>query len=197
MRLSTLLLLCLFLFCCTHLTERTAWRLRVQEGSIAALSLLLLALSAFPVQLSASVSLSPASLLLLAVSLRLCRGLPDIVEGLLMALLCGVLGWCVYNLLTVYEMGLLPALPAALLPWLLGGRKRTALLCATAAPLFFGLCRTLEDWYLFDWQVWELGGGVQLDAQMAAICLLALLWYVPLRRRRPGARPAHPSHETA
>ena len=59
MRLSTLLLLCLFLFCCTHLTERTAWRLRVQEGSIAALSLLLLALSAFPVQLSASVSALP------------------------------------------------------------------------------------------------------------------------------------------
>ena len=35
-----------------------------------------------------------------------------------------------------------------------------------------------------------------VKAQMAAICLLALLWYVPIRRRRPDARPAHPSHET-
>lgn len=197
MRLSTLLLLCLFLFCCVRLTARTAWRLRVREGSIAALSLVLLALSAFPVTLSPSVTLSPASVVLLLTALWLCRGMPDIVEGLLMALLSGVLGWCLYNLLTVYEMGMLLALPAALLPWLLGGRKRTALLSAVAAPLFFGLCRTLEDWYLFDWRSLEIGGGIQLDAQMAAIFLLSLLWYVPLGRRRARRQPTDPSHEAA
>lgn len=174
---------CLFLFACVGLTRRTAWRLRVQEGAIAACALLLLALSAFPLALSDAVSVSPASLLLLLIGLYLCRGWPDIAEALLIAVLSGALGWCLYSLIPAYEAGALIALPAALVPRLLLRRRRTALLCAVAAPLVFGLCRALEDWYLFDWRMLELGGGVQLDAQVAALFLLALLWYVPSRRR--------------
>ena len=162
MSLAALLLFCLFLFACVGLTRRTAWRLRVQEGAIAACALLLLALSAFPLALSDAVSVSPASLLLLLIGLYLCRGWPDIAEALLIAVLSGVLGWCLYSLIPAYEAGALIALPAALV---------------------FGLCRALEDWYLFDWRMLELGGGVQLDAQVAALFLLALLWYVPSRRR--------------
>ena len=183
MSLAALLLFCLFLFACVGLTRRTAWRLRVQEVAIAACALLLLALSAFPLALSDAVSVSPASLLLLLIGLYLCRGWPDIAEALLIAVLSGVLGWCLYSLIPAYEAGALIALPAALVPRLLLRRRRTALLCAVAAPLVFGLCRALEDWYLFDWRMLELGGGVQLDAQVAALFLLALLWYVPSRRR--------------
>ena len=128
-------------------------------------------------------SVSPASLLLLLIGLYLCRGWPDIAEALLIAVLSGVLGWCLYSLIPAYEAGALIALPAALVPRLLLRRRRTTLLCAVAAPLVFGLCRALEDWYLFDWRMLELGGGVQLDAQVAALFLLALLWYVPSRRR--------------
>ena len=73
MSLAALLLFCLFLFACVGLTRRTAWRLRVQEGAIAACALLLLALSAFPLALSDAVSVSPASLLLLLIGLYLCR----------------------------------------------------------------------------------------------------------------------------
>lgn len=195
MRLSTLLLVCLFLFACVRLTERTAWRLRIREGTIAALALALLALSAFPVSLSASLSIAPGSIALLLFAIYLCRGLPDIVEALFTALLSGVLGWCLCSIFTVYEMGALLALPAALLPWLLNGRKRTALLAAIAAPLFYGLCRTLEDWYLFDWRIFEIGGGIQLDAQVAAIFLLALLWYIPLGRQPVRGRLSDPSRE--
>jgi hypothetical protein len=183
MSLATLLLFCLFLFACVGLTGRTAWRLRVQEGAIAAFALVLLALSAFPVALSDDISLSCASLLLFATALRLCRGVPDIVEALLCAVPAGALGWCLYSLVPFYEAGALLAVPAALIPRLLLRRKRTALLAAVTAPLVFGLCRTLEDWYLFDWRALALGGGVQFDAQIAALFLLALLWYLPVRRR--------------
>lgn len=162
MSLATLLLFCLFLFACVGLTGRTAWRLRVQEGAIAAFALVLLALSAFPIALSDDISLSCASLLLFATALRLCRGVPDIVEALLCAVPAGALGWCLYSLVPFYEAGALLAVPAALV---------------------FGLCRTLEDWYLFDWRALALGGGVQFDAQIAALFLLALLWYLPVRRR--------------
>ena len=91
MRLSTLLLLCLFLFCCTHLTERTAWRLRVQRAALPRSRCCCWRSPRSRCSCPRRSRLSPASLLLLTVSLRLCRGLPDIVEGLLMALLCGVL----------------------------------------------------------------------------------------------------------
>ena len=192
MRLSTLLLICLFLFACTHLTAKTAWRLRIQDGHIAALSLALLALGAFPLSLSASVTVNPASAALLVYALLLCRGLPDILEALLTGLLAGLLGWGLCSLIRFYEMGFLLALPAAILPALLQSRKRTALLAATCAPLFYGLFRMLEDWYLFDWRTLAFGGDIQLDAQIAALFLLALLWYLPHGRRRGERRIPHP-----
>lgn len=193
MRLSTLLLICLFLFACTRLTAKTAWRLRIQDVHIAALSLALLALGAFPLSLSESVTVNPASAALLLYALCLCRGVPDILEALLTGLLAGLIGWCLCSLIHFYEMGVLLALPAAILPALLQSRKRTALLAAACAPLFYGLFRMLEDWYLFDWRVLEFGGGIQLDAEIAALFLLALLWYLPLGRRRGARRIPHPA----
>jgi len=183
MRLSTLLLIIIFVFSCLRLTARTAWRLCINEGTIAAGSLLLLALSAFPVSISEGFSLSPASLLLLVAGLWLCRGAADIFEALLAALLGGLLGWCLNSMTTIYEPGLLIALPSAILPAFFFRRKRTGLLAAIASPLLFGICQTLEEWYLFDLQAISLGGGIQLDAQIAAMFLLAILWYIPHRQR--------------
>lgn len=189
MRLSTLALLCVFILACTGLMRSTARRLCVAEGSIAALSVLLLAVSAFSPAVSAHISLNLAFCLTLLLGLLLCRGLPDIADALLIAVCTGALGFAVYSMFpNFYEPGFLAGLPAALVSSQLFRRRRTALLSAAAAPLFFSLCVMFEEMYLFDSANLRLGDPVVLDAQMSSILLLFLLWHLPrLQLRRPHA----------
>lgn len=181
LQLATVLLACIFILTCTGVADHTCMRLRVKRGHLAAWSILMLFLSALPIRIGDG-ALNPAAILLLLTSAMLCRGTPDILLSLLLALLAGIGGWLLVRLFpNAAEPGALLAALPALLAWTILPRRRMALLACAAAPLFSGLGALMEDAILYGFCVPEIGAGTQLDAQITGLFLLSVLWYIPVR----------------
>ena len=70
-------------------------------------------------------------------------------------------------------------LPAAGLSALLLPKRRSALLAAVSAPVFFAVCVLFEDIYLFDAAALRLANPVAQDMQTMGAALSALLWPLP------------------
>ncbi|MEG1525675.1 MAG: hypothetical protein RRZ24_09700 [Clostridia bacterium] len=181
MRLSTVLLFCLFILCCTGAANSACRRLQVFPGAVAALSLLAAAISAFSWEIVPQCSIFPASLLLIA--LCVCY-LPinnaDLVHSLLLAFVVGIFSWLIQSFVpAVYEPGVLLALPSAVAArWLLG-KKSAGLLCTLLSPLFYASMVLLEDWYLFDVVQITFGSPLQFDAQVCGALLYAIFLHIP------------------
>ena len=160
-------------------------RFDFQTGHIAALSVLLMALSAFDFTLGASFSLHPACLLTLALSAVSLRTEKEVYALPLVAFLAGLAGWLLARgFPQAAELGLLVALPAAMLSRACFKRPRVGLCMLLLAPMFYEFCVMLEDWYLFGFASMGLGDAVQFDAQMAGALLYGVLVLVPLPKRR-------------
>ena len=184
LQLAIVLLLNIVVFCFCGMVDRTAKRLHIQAGSVAAFCTLLLFLSAFTVSVGDKASVSPAGLMLLLVCAMLCQGGPDIVNAVLLAIPAGVSGWLLCRFYpNVYEPGAFIAIPAVLFSYFAFRRKRQALLCAVMAPVIFALCASIEDACLFGMVYISIGSKAVLDAQIAAMIGLSLLWYLPERWR--------------
>lgn len=180
MRLSTVLLLCFILLAFCRMTGKTAERLRIKEGSIAAFSVLLLALSAFIIPIGKIVSVHPAGLMLLIVSIMLCEGVPDIILAMLLGVPTGIAAWLCYRFLpTPYEAALVIALPIVPTAYFAMRRKRQALLCVEFAPFVFSICLMAEDFLLFGMTDLAVGSALAFDVQVVNAAVLSLLWYLP------------------
>lgn len=176
MQISVTLLLCVFIACCTGLLSKVAASLRVQAGQIAAVSLLLAALSAFDIAIAGRLTVNVASLLCVTLAYVLCRKQREIYIGVLLAFLSGIIAWFLQRTLHGFpEPSILTALPVALLSHALpiGARKRC--LCLTLSPIFFGLANTLEEWYFFDVASFSIGNALQLNAQIMSLVLSGVL----------------------
>lgn len=185
LQISTVILIGLFILCCTGNMDGILARFRFRTGRIAALSLLLMALSALEYRLGAGFSVYPASLAALTFSILAVRGERDAYSLPLAAFAGGVLGWLLSRAFpNAWEAGALLALPAALLARVLYRGPRTGLCLPLLSPLFYALCVMLEDWYLFGFASLGLGSALQLDAQLCGATLYGLLLLLPDFRRR-------------
>ncbi len=195
MHLSTVLLIGLFLLCCTHNLDAFARRIPFRTGRAVALFALLLMISSFDFELSAGVSLHPASLLLLMLALVPAGREKESYSLLLAAFGAGVLGWLLTRAFPeAPEAGALMALPAAVLARVLYRTPRTGLGMVLLSPLMYELCAMLEDWYLFGFASISLGDGLQFDAQMAGMLLYGALLLLPdPTRRQSFAKDAGPA----
>ena len=179
LRLSTLVLCCMMILCCTGLIEGTAHRLRVQTGSIAAVCPLLLAAGAFSLPLGSGIWIHCGVVLLFLGSLILCRRADACAVALLFAACFGAIGFLFCRMLPdFYEQGLLLALPAAVIGALLLRHRRSALLCVVSAPLFYAACVLLEEYYLFQTVRLDLAASEVFDAQVAGAAMLFLMWRI-------------------
>lgn len=190
MQLSLLLLLCLVVLCCTGNLDRSAKRLTLRPGSVAAVAVLLALLSAFEWEPFSGITLLPAGLLLLGFSIWAARCAADAYTVPLAAFLTGLLSFLLAGAFPdALEPGLLVALPAALLARLFYRNERNAragLLLTLLSPLFYALFVTLSDWYLFGFVRLTLYDAVQFDAAVSGACLYALFCRIPA--------PAHKKH---
>ena len=178
--LSTLVLISIFILDCAGFLRTTARRIEVSEGAVAAATLLTLALSAVQAPLAGIATLNLGFCLALLFGVLLCRSWKDAAETLVVALCAGALGFGVYRLTAdFYEPGLLACLPAAGLSALLLPKRRSALLAAVSAPVFFAVCVLFEDIYLFDAAALRLANPVAQDMQTMGAALSALLWPPP------------------
>lgn len=183
LRLSCVLLLSLFLLCCTGAADRSCKRLRIAPGRLCALSLLLCALLPFSLPLGGDSLLGLAPLLFALLALVLCMNAPGTLPALPLALLCAALGYVLTRLAPDFsEPGLLLALASAPPAYLLLRSRRAALLVVTVAPLLSGLFEAARELYYFSYPLFAFGTPVHLDAQIAGAFLLAALWYLPLRQ---------------
>ena len=92
------------------------------------------------------------------------------------AAVCSVAAWALRRAFPEFpEPGALLALPAALVGRFFIRNRRGGLLCVLLTPLVYGLIVTFEDWYLFDFVAFAIGGALQLDMQICGAALYALL----------------------
>lgn len=193
MRLSSLLLFCAFMLCCTGVLRRTCKRLGIAPGSLAAASVLLLAASQFSIKLPAA-PLDIAALLALAAAVALAIRTPRAGFCVPAAMIAGLFSWLLCTAFpSAYEPGALIALPVALMAWGLFRSPRLGLLTAMLAPLCYGAIVAIEDWYLFDSALLSVGDPTRFDAQICSAALLTLLWYVP----RPSELVRHAQQKTS
>ena len=184
MQLSLVLLIALFILCCTRNMDGILARFDFQTGHIAALAVLLMALSAFDFALGAGFSLHPACLLALVLSCISLRNEQEVYALPLVAFLAGLGGWLLARgFPQATELGLLVALPAAVLSRVCFKRPRVGLCMLLVAPLFYEFCVMLEDWYLFGFASMGLGDALQFDAQIAGALLYGALLLVPRLKR--------------
>lgn len=184
MQLSTILLICVFLLCCTGAVSRVAKRLNIPVGGIAAICLLTLALSAFSFPVVTGFQVFPASLLPVLFCVLVCGFHAETLQAVLLALVGGALAWVIQILLaSFYEIGVLMALPAVLLATFCIGHKPQALLCVLLAPLFYSGMAVIENWYLFDVFQFSFGSNLQLTMQISGAFLLGIAVCLPQRRR--------------
>lgn len=184
MHLSLVLLIALFILCCTRNMDGILARFGFRPGHIAALAVLLMALSAFDFALGAGFSLHPASILALSLSIASLRTEKDVYALPLVAFLAGMAGWLLARSFPeAPEIGLLVALPAAVISRICFKRPRVGLCMLLLAPLFYEFCVMLEDWYLFGFASMGLGDAVQFDAQIAGALLYGLLVLLPHPKR--------------
>ncbi len=182
MRLSVLLLICLFVLCCTGAMNRTCRRLRVSPGAAAAVGLLLLAASQFSVELL-SVTLDIAAFAALLLAAAMAARAEGALVCVPVSMACGLLAWFLCAVFpSACEPGLLIALPAAFAARFLFPDARRALLVTQLSPLLYGAVVAVEDWYLFDYAFQNIGDAARFDAQICAAALLAALWYIPSPR---------------
>ncbi len=167
------LLLCMFIMYCTGSGKAFAAQLFAESGWIAATCLLLSALSSFDVRILPVISCNFSSVLLLTICILLCGLQGEVHVSILLAFLSGILGWFLLRLFPdFFEPAVLIALPAVVLSQLLPTGMRHKLLCVSAAPIFFGLTASLEDWYLFDKIEIFLGNTMQHNAQIFGAVML-------------------------
>ncbi len=190
MHLSVVLLLCLFILCITGAAKKTLAALDTKDSSWAALSLMLIAANAFPIQLVSEFSINPASLLLLIAAgacTRSCTG-GKLLQAIALAApasLCMLLITRQYvsGAVDLPEPGVILALIsiAFLLP--LRATPQAALFGAALAPFLLGFWEGGLDLYAFGYAIVTIGSPVAFDAQVMGMFLLAVLLALPRKRK--------------
>lgn len=189
MRLSDLVLTCVFILCCAGLTQRDCARLRISTGSLAAACLLLLALSNIRLPIGVSAHLDPALFAAAGWALFFCRREDRLGACALLSLLCGAAARALMAAFPdAAEMGVLLALPSALAAWTFMREPRRALLVTQLAPLALALLIALENGYLFGSLLLSAGAAARFDAQAFGAVMLAVLWRI--RMPKAVSRPA-------
>jgi|GEM_PF-6674010 len=194
MRLSVVLLWCLFMLCISGAAYRPLFALTLRDSSCAALSLLLLAANAFTVAPVTELSVNPAAVLLLVaagVSTRSCSA-GKLLFAILLALPSSL---CMLLLLRFYvgsiagfpEPGLLAALIGVLFALPLWRSPSAALFEAALAPFLLGLLEAGLDLYSFGYAVVTIGDPVAFDAQIAGVFLAGLVIFLLGLLRKPRA----------
>lgn len=195
MRIATFGLLCLLILTATGWLDRPLGRMRIEKGMAAAACVLLLALAALPFDVSQSVSVQPACMLLLLVAGGRCRRADDMLLAFPAAVIAGIADWLLYRVAPgFFEWGLLLAMPQVLIGRLLIRRERATTLCCMLSPLLFSLLLLLEELFVFGEGRLMLGSELLLDVQVCALMLMLLLRVVSKgagrirgRRRRRAA----------
>ncbi len=201
MRLSVLLLWCLFILCMTRAAERPLAAMSLRVSSWAALSLLLLCANAFPVKVAPEFIFNPAAVLLCigmgTAAAKICGG-TRVMQGAALAVPASVVMLALsrmqaFGFIILPEPGLFLALLAILFLIPLRKTPVAALFGITLAPLLLGVWEAGLDLYAFGYAIMEIGIKKAFDAQVAGIMLAGLL-YAPYALRRPSGTPPHKTH---
>ncbi len=210
MQPSSVALVCCLILCLTGGLRDAAKRLRIPFFVIPVSCGALLALSRVCVPSGALAGLRAAEplALLLALIAALRNGKRFLLAAICVSFACGLVGRLFLGALpNAAESGLLLALPSILAAGALFGiispRKASAqerdlaaeasatLLITQCAPLFYGVCVMLEDWFLFDLPLQSVASAIRFDAQTIAFALVTLLWRIASfarADRRPAKR---------
>lgn len=200
MKPSSVALACCLILCLTGGLRDAAKRLRVPFFVIPVSCGALLALSRVCVPSGALAGLRAAEplALLLALIAALKNAKRFLLAAVCVSFACGLVGRLLLSALpNAAESGLLLALPSILAAGALFGffpackasaqerdcaaQASAALLITQCAPLFYGVCVMLEDWFLFDLPLQSVASAIRFDAQMIAFALVTLLWrFTPL-----------------
>lgn len=189
LRLSTLVLSCVMILCCTGLFGGTSHRLRVRTGSVAALCPLLAAAGTMVVMPFPWLRVNLGVLLLLFVSILLCRDGIALSVSLLLAACMGACGFVLVRTFpNFYEPGLLIALPTAVAAAILLHNSRAALIGVVAAPLFYALYVLMEGYYLFHTALLDFAATEVFDAATVGAMLLFFFWWLKVLPFVRGSR---------
>lgn len=198
MHLSVVLLLCLFILCITGAAKKTLAALDCKDSSWAALSLMLIAANALPIQLATEFSINPASLLLLIAAgacTRSCTG-GKLLQAIALAApasLCMLLVTRQYvsGAVGLPEPGIVLALISVVFLLPLRATPQAALFGAALAPFLLGFWEGGLDLYAFGYAIVTIGSPIAFDAQVMSMFLLAVLLALP--RKRKAKENLHPA----
>lgn len=201
MRLSVLLLWCLFILCMTRAAERPLAAMSLRISSWAALSLLLLCANAFPIKVASEFLFNPAAVLLciaMGIAAGKTCGSTRVMQGAALAVPASIVMLALSRMqasgfVSLPEPGLFLALVGVLFLLPLRKAPAAALFGITLAPLLLGAWEAGLDLYAFGYAILEVGLKKAFDAQVAGVMLLGLL-LTPYALRRPSGAPPQKSH---
>lgn len=184
MRLSVVLICCLFILCVTRAIEKPLLRLGHNAESWAALTLLLLALNAITFRPMVELSINPASILLCivtaAVALK-CAGFSCLAQAVALAVPSGLCMLAVSRLMAsgfinLAEPGLVLALCSVVFMLGLRHSPAAALFGVALAPVLLAVFEAGLDLYAFGYAVIQLGAPLAFDAQLAGLFIIGILF---------------------
>lgn len=201
MRLSVLLLWCLFILCMTRAAERPLSALSLRVSSWAALSLLLLCANAFPIKVAPEFIFNPAAFLLciaMGTAAGNTCGSARLMQGAALAVPASIVMLALSrmqasNFVSLPEPGLFLALLGVLFLLPLRKSPAAALFGITLAPVLLGVWEAGLDLYAFGYAIMGIGLNKAFDAQVAGIMLAGLL-LAPYALRRPSGASPQKSH---
>jgi hypothetical protein len=204
LRLSVLLLWCLFILCMTRAAERPLSAMSLRVSSWAALSLLLLCANAFSVKAAPEFIFNPAAFLLCiamgAAAGKACGG-ARLMQGAALAVPASIVMLALSRMqasgfISLPEPGLFLAMAGVLFLLPLRKAPAAALFGITLAPLLLGIWEAGLDLYAFGYAIMEVGLKKAFDAQVAGVMLAGLL-LAPYTLRRPSGASPQKSHASS
>lgn len=190
MSLAVTLLLCLILLGISGCLNRLCHFFGIRPGILCVAVLSLLLLSGSAVSLSRELSFHPASLALcILFFIQALREHVSLAKALLLGLPLSILLYIPGRfILHVAEPGLLLGCGTALSALLFFRAPYAGALACCTIPLFFAGLVTLEELYLIGYTQWNIGGSIQLDAQLCSLCLFFCLRFLLEQRKIKALR---------
>ncbi len=204
MRLSVLLLWCLFILCMTRAAERPLAAMSLRVSSWAALSLLLLCANAFSVKVAPEFIFNPAAFLLciaMGTAAGKACGSARLMQGAALAVPASIVMLALSRMhasgfISLPEPGLFLAMAGVLFLLPLRKAPAAALFGITLAPLLLGIWEAGLDLYAFGYAIMEVGLKKAFDAQVAGVMLAGLL-LAPYMLRQPSGASPQKSHASS